>query len=52
LYESGEGDCRGIVEEEVADVIEEESEPVPSQTDVARSVGAVFVSLSCQCYQL
>jgi hypothetical protein len=44
LYESGEGERRGIVGEEVADVIEEESELQTTR----RSVGAVFkfVSLS------
>jgi hypothetical protein len=39
LYESGEGERRGIVEEEVVDVIKEE-------TDRMSRVGAVSVSLS------
>lgn len=39
MYESGEGERRGIVEEEVVDVIKEE-------TDRMSRVGAVFVSLS------
>jgi hypothetical protein len=41
LYESGEGERRGIVEEEVADVTEEERAP---QTECR----AIFVSLSYQ----
>jgi hypothetical protein len=48
LYELGEGERRGIVEEEVADVIEEESELQTTRRSVGTSVGAVFnfVSLS------